>query len=107
MAKPEADHDTSNSDEGCYLTSRVRVNLPESIRHDPVMLRRLHHLVVDITADRGFVETMADDAEMRLGVLSSDMVANYVLDLLGQAYLSRRRSKKTKKSKKTAKGARK
>ncbi|MCH7885920.1 MAG: hypothetical protein IIC01_11825 [Planctomycetes bacterium] len=107
MAKPETDHDTSNSNKPWNLTSRVRVNLPESVRDNLGALRRLHHLVVDIMADRGFVKTLADDAEMRLEVLSTDMAAHYVMDLLGQAYSPRRRSKKTKKSKKSAKRERK
>ena len=102
MAK-RTDHDTSNSNEQWSLTSRVRVNLPDSVRDNVRMLRRLHHLVVDIMADAGFVKTLADDAEMRLEVLSTDMAAHYVMDLLGQAYSPRRRSKKTKKSKKIAK----
>lgn len=107
MAKKKTETDTSNSNEQWNLTSRVRVNLPESVRDNLGMLRRLHHLVVDIMADRGFVKTLADDAEMRLEVLSTDMAAHYVMDLLGQAYSPRRRSKKTKKSKKIAKRERK
>ncbi len=59
--------------------------------------------MVDIMADRGFVKDLADEAEMRLEALSTDMAAHYVMGLLGQAYSPRRRSKKTKKSKKIAK----
>ena len=103
MARKQSDQDTSNSSAGWNLTSSVRVKLPEPVRDNLGMLRRLHNLMVDVTAGRGFVKTLADDAEMRLGVLSSDMAAHYVMDLLGEAYSPRRRSKKTKKSKKIAK----
>ncbi len=107
MAKDEADHETSNSDEGWNLTSSVRVKLAERVRENLSMLRRLNHLLVDVTADRGFVKTLADDAERNLGVLSSDMAAHYVMDLLSQAYSPRRKSKKTKTSKRIAKRKRK
>ncbi len=107
MAECETDHDTSNSKGQWDLTSRVRVNLSEGVRGDLGMLRRLHHLMVDITADRGFVGTLADYAEMRLGAMSTDMAVNYVLDLLGQAYSPRRKPPKIKKSKKVAKRKRK
>ncbi len=103
MAEKQSDHDTSSPNEERRLTNTVRVTLPEGVRGNLGMLRRLHHLMVDITADRGFVKNLADDAERRLEDLSSWMAADYVLDLVGQAYSPRRRSKKTKKSKKIAK----
>ena len=107
MAKKQSDHDPSNSNEYWYPTSRVPVNLPESVRDHPRMLRRLHHLMVDIMADRGFVKELADDAERRLGDLTTHVAGHYVMDLLGQAYCPRRRSRKTRKSKKVAKPKRK
>jgi hypothetical protein len=58
---------------------------------------------VDIVADGGFVETLANEAESRLGALSSHVAAEYVLDLLTEAHSPARKSKKAKKSKKIAK----
>ncbi len=107
MAKKRNDDDTSKSNEPWIPTGRVRVTLPESFRDNKSRLRRLNHLVVDIMADRGFVNSLVDDAEMRLEVLSTDAAAHYVLGLLGQAYSPRTKSKKTKKSKKVAKHKRK
>ncbi|UCC31156.1 MAG: hypothetical protein JSU86_02545 [Phycisphaerales bacterium] len=79
------------------------MTLPESVRGNPDMLRRLHHRIVDIVADGGFVETLANEAESRLGALSSHMAAEYVLDLLTEAHAWARKSKKTRRPKKIAK----
>ncbi len=107
MAEEQCDHDTSSSEPGWSLPGSFRVPLDERVRADRGMLRRLHHLIVDGMADRGFMTKLADDAEMNLGALAAVVGSNYVYDLLSQAYSPRRRSKKTKKSKKVAKRKRK
>ncbi len=105
MAEKQCDHDTSSWDVERRLTSGVQVNLPGGIRRDLGMLRRLHHLLVDITADRGFKETLAEDAETRLEFLSSDAALFYVYDLLNEACYPKKRSKTTKTTKKSKKVA--
>ncbi len=100
------DPDRSNCDAEPRLTSGLRVKLPDSVRDNVRMLRRLHYRLADIMADGGFVEWLAEDAEMRLEALSSHMVGGYVSGLVNEAVFvprKRKKPKKAKKSKKTAK----
>ena len=105
MAEKQCDNDTSSSEPGWELTGPHRVPLQEWVRADLGILRRLHHVIVDGMADRGFKTKLADDAETNLGALGADVGSNYVHHLVAQAFSPRRRSKKTKKTKKSKKVA--
>ena len=89
------DDDTSNGEADRKLVSGLRVNLPDSFRGDLSRLRRLHHLVVDSTADAILVKELEDQAERYLEVLSSSMAFYYVIDLLAKALYPPKKSKKS------------
>ena len=77
--------------------------MPASVRGDLSKLRWLQHRLVDIMADGNFMQWLADDTEMRLEALGSDMVGIYVAQLVNDALFGGRRPKKIKKSKKAKK----
>ncbi len=65
-----------------------KVRLPESVRGDLRVMRRLHHRVVDLMADIGLVKGLVHDVEARLSVLSFAIVGNYVTEMVREARAS-------------------
>ncbi len=63
----------------------ITVTLPESVRGNLGLMRRLNHRVVDIIADHGFVEWLVHDVERRLAVLSADVMHDFTKDLVREA----------------------
>ena len=71
----------------------IKVTLPESVRSNLRVMRRLHHRVGDFMADHGFVEGLVHDVERRLTVLSFAIVGDYVTDLVREARVATRKRK--------------
>lgn len=71
-----------------------KVTLPESVRTDLRVMRRLHHRVVDFMADHGLVKGLVHDVEMRLTVLSFAIVGDYVTEMVREAKASAKTSAK-------------
>ncbi len=69
----------------------IKVTLPESVRGNLALMRRLNHRVVDIIADRGFVEWLVHDVERRLAVLSADVMHDFTTALVREARSGPRR----------------
>ena len=66
----------------------IKVRLPESVRDDLRVMRRLHHRVVDFMADHGLLEGLVHDVEARLTVLSFAIVGDYVTEMVREAKAS-------------------
>ena len=63
----------------------IKVTLPESVRGNLGLMRRLNHRVVDIIADYGFVDWLVHDVERRLTVLSADVMCDFTTALVRAA----------------------
>ncbi len=63
----------------------IKVTLPESVRGNLGLMRRLNHRVVDIIADYGFVDWLVHDVESRLAVLSTDVMHDFTKALVREA----------------------
>ena len=63
----------------------IKVTLPESVRGNLGLMRRLNHRVVDIIADHGFVDWLVHDVERRLAVLSADVMFDLTTTLIREA----------------------
>lgn len=63
----------------------IKVTLPESVRGNLGLMRRLNHRVVDIIADYGFVDWLVHDVEGRLAVLSTDVMHDFTKALVREA----------------------
>ena len=61
------------------------VTLPDWVRNDVNMLRRLHHKVVDLLADNDHITWMIQDVEDRLGALGRDVIRETVSDMIAEA----------------------
>ena len=61
---------------------RIHVVLPDKVRRNYALMRRLHHRVVDLLAEKGMLDHFADDVEERLAALGPDIVSNFIADLL-------------------------
>ncbi len=72
----------------------LKVRLPESVRGDLRVMRRLHHRVVDLMADIGLLEGLVHDVEARLTVLSFAIVGDYVTEMVREAKASSKTSAK-------------
>jgi hypothetical protein len=68
---------------------RINVVLPDEVRRDRNLMRRLHHRVVDLLADKGILECFADDVEERLASLGAEIVSDFVADLLREGRAAR------------------
>ena len=63
----------------------ITVTLPDSVRGNLALMRRLNHRVVDIIADYGFVDWLVHDVERRLAVLSTDVMCGFTTALVREA----------------------
>jgi hypothetical protein len=61
---------------------RINIALPEKVRRDQALMRRLHHRVVDLLADKGMLGHFAEDVEERLATLGAEIVSDFVAGLL-------------------------
>ena len=64
---------------------RIHVVLPDKVRRNYALMRRLHHRVVDLLAEKGMLDHFADDVEERLSSLSVKIVSDFVAKLLNEA----------------------
>jgi hypothetical protein len=71
---------------------RINVMLPEAVREDRALMRWLHHRVVDLLAEKGLLGDFADDVEVRLSALGTDIVSDYVGELLTECQTARPRA---------------
>lgn len=85
MAKKRIDTDTLNPITREDDDGGIKVTLPDSVRGNLRLMRRIHHRVVDIMADYGFVDFLVHDVEARLGILSADITCDFVKDLIREA----------------------
>ncbi len=63
---------------------RIDVILSATIRQDRALMIRLHHRVVDLLAEKGMIDYFADDVEERLAALGTDIISDFVADLLSE-----------------------
>jgi hypothetical protein len=61
---------------------RIDVTLSETTVQNRALMLRLHHRVVDLLAEKGLLPYFADDVEARLAALGTDIISDYVADLL-------------------------
>ena len=66
---------------GCSLD----LQFSRELQKEPETLRRLGHLVVDLLADGGRYDWLAESAACSLGCLADDMIVNNVTDLICEA----------------------
>ena len=64
---------------------RIDVTLSATIRQNRALMVRLHHRVVDLLAEKGLLDYFADDVEERLAALGTDIISDFVADLLREA----------------------
>ena len=64
---------------------RIEVILSATIRQDRALMVRLHHRVVDLLAEKGLLDDFADDVEERLAALGTDIISDFVADLLSES----------------------
>ena len=64
---------------------RIDVILSETIRQNRPLMLRLHHRVVDLLAEKCLLADFADDVEARLAALGTDIISDFVADLLSEA----------------------
>ena len=81
----------------------LKVRLPESVRGDLRVMRRLHHRMVDFMADHGLLEGLVHDVEARLTVLSFAIVGDYVTEMVREARAATSKPKESPAPKKGAK----
>jgi hypothetical protein len=72
---------------------RIDVALPQKVRRDQALMRRLHHRVVDLLFEKGRHHQFAADVEEYLSALSVDIVSDYVVDLLKECESPKAKSK--------------
>ena len=63
----------------------VELEFTDAIRKDPEAVRRLAHRVVDLLADTGRYDSLAESVCSNLGYLADDFVVEKVTDLLDEA----------------------
>ena len=63
----------------------VELEFTDAVRKDPETMRRLAHRVVDLLADNGRYDILADSVTTNLGYLADDFVVEKVTDLLEEA----------------------
>jgi hypothetical protein len=64
---------------------RIDVTLSETTVQNKALMVRLHHRVVDLLAEKGLLPYFADDVEARLAALGTDIISDYIADLLRDA----------------------
>jgi hypothetical protein len=64
---------------------RIDVILSATVRQDRALMVRLHHRVVDLLAEKCLLDDFADDVEERLAALGTDIISDFVADLLREA----------------------
>ena len=72
----------------------IKVTLPESVRGNLALMRRINHRIVDIIADHGFVDWLVHDVERRLAVLSTDVMYDFTTALVREARTATKQSEK-------------
>ena len=63
----------------------VELEFTDEVRKDPETVRRLAHRVVDMLADTGRYDSLAESVSSNLGYLADDFVVEKVTDLLEEA----------------------
>ena len=63
----------------------VQLEFTDEVRKDPETVRRLAHRVVDLLADTGRYDSLAESVTSNLGFLADDFVVEKVTDLLEEA----------------------
>ena len=63
----------------------VELAFTDAVRKDPETVRRLAHRVVDLLADTGRYDSLAESVTTNLGYLADDFVVEKITDLLEDA----------------------
>ena len=63
----------------------VELEFTDAVRKDPETVRRLAHRVVDLLADTGRYDSLAESVTANLGYLADDFVVEKVTDLIEEA----------------------
>ena len=63
---------------------RIDVILSATVRQDRALMVRLHHRVVDLLAEKCLLDDFADDVEERLAALGTDIISDFVANLLSE-----------------------
>ena len=63
----------------------VELEFTDEVRKDPETVRRLAHRVVDLLADTGRYDSLAESVTSNLGYLADDFVVEKVTELLAEA----------------------
>ena len=61
------------------------VRLPDSVRDDLEIMRKVAHRVVDEVADRGLLSWLPHTVENNLATLADDIIGEFVLNLVNEA----------------------
>lgn len=61
------------------------IKLPESVRDDLEIMRRVAHRMVDEVADRGLLTWLLHTVEENIGTLTDDIIGEFVLNLVNEA----------------------
>ena len=61
------------------------VRLPDSVRDDLEIMRKVAHRMVDEVADRGLLSWLPHTVENNLGALTDDIIGDFVLNLVNEA----------------------
>jgi len=61
------------------------VKLPDSVRDDLEIMRKVAHRMVDEVADRGLLSWLPHTVENNLGALTDDIIGEFVLNLVNEA----------------------
>ena len=61
------------------------VKLPDSVRDDLEIMRKVAHRMVDEVADRGLFSWLAHTVENNLATLTDDIIGEFVLNLVNEA----------------------
>jgi hypothetical protein len=73
---------------------RIDVILSETTRQNKALMLRLHHRVVDLLAEKCLLDCFAHDLEERLAALGTDIISDYVADLLRDTEVVVKKAKK-------------
>ena len=82
------------------------VTLPVALQQDRVLMRRLHHRVIDLLEEKDILPLLARTVEEQLAALSTDVLSDYIEELVNECRTSRKKPPKSEtKNEKATKSA--